>query len=88
MANNEHRTSQLIFPFGVGAMVDFKDDTLMAAGLDFWPSETKSEKYKTAITEKTQIIDPRLQMKISSMKLNGRLNKIEYFFIGCRYSAV
>lgn len=79
MANNEHRTSQLIFPFGVGAMVDFKDDTLMAAGLDFWPSETKSEKYKTAITEKTQIIDPRLQMKISSMKLNGRLNKIEYF---------
>ena len=39
MSRNEHRRSQLVIPFGVGAMVDFKDDTLMSAGLNFWPYE-------------------------------------------------
>jgi hypothetical protein len=32
------RRSQLISPFGIGAMVDFpKDESLMPAGLDAWP---------------------------------------------------
>ncbi len=33
------RRSQLISPFGIGAMVDFpKDESLMPAGIDVWPS--------------------------------------------------
>ena len=33
------RRSQLISPFGIGAMVDFpKDESLMPAGLDAWPA--------------------------------------------------
>lgn len=36
------RRSQLISPFGIGAMVDFpKDESLMPAGLDAWPSSTQ-----------------------------------------------
>ena len=35
------RRSQLISPFGIGAMVDFpKDESLMPAGLDAWPAST------------------------------------------------
>ena len=42
MPNNRPvRRSQLISPFGVGAMVDFPgDESLMTAGLDEWPSAT------------------------------------------------
>lgn len=37
------RRSQLISPFGVGAMVDFpKDESLMVAGLDAWPFARES----------------------------------------------
>lgn len=31
------RRSQAIMPFGVGALVDFPDQSLMTAGLDVWP---------------------------------------------------
>ena len=37
--NDSVRRSQLIVPFGIGAMVDFPEDTLMTAGVDFWPYE-------------------------------------------------
>ena len=37
--NDSIRRSQLIVPFGIGAMVDFPEDTLMTAGVDFWPYE-------------------------------------------------
>lgn len=33
------RRSQAVVPFGVGAIVDFEDEALMAAGLDAWPEE-------------------------------------------------
>ena len=37
-AHKPIRRSQLISPFGIGAMVDFpKDESLMPAGLDAWP---------------------------------------------------
>ena len=36
---NSYRRSQLVVPFGVGAIVDFADNTLMSAGLNFWPTE-------------------------------------------------
>ena len=42
MGRNEYRKSQLVYPFGVGAMVDFKDETLMSAGLDYWAHEKRS----------------------------------------------
>ena len=40
MAYNDFvRRSQLIVPFGVGAIIDFPEDTLMTAALDLWPYE-------------------------------------------------
>lgn len=37
-ANKPIRRTQLISPFGIGAMVDFpRDESLMPAGLDVWP---------------------------------------------------
>ena len=33
------RRSQAVVPFGVGAIVDFEDEALMAAGLDAWPDD-------------------------------------------------
>ena len=32
------RRSQSVVPFGVGAIVEFEDEALMAAGLDVWPT--------------------------------------------------
>ena len=78
MANNDYRTSQLVFPFGVGAIIDFKNNTYMSAGLNFWPSETKQDPFKSAILENTQIVDPRLQIKLSSMNIHGQ-RRIKYF---------
>jgi hypothetical protein len=37
MARKTLRRSQAISPFGVGALVDFPGQTVMAAGLDVWP---------------------------------------------------
>ena len=34
--NNRIRKSQIISPYGVGAIVEFPDGTLMHAGLDAW----------------------------------------------------
>ena len=36
---SEFRRTQGIVPYGVGAIVDFPDESLMAAGLDVWLSE-------------------------------------------------
>lgn len=41
MARKIIRRSQVIVPFGVGAMVDFPGQSLMAAGLDAWPDQPK-----------------------------------------------
>ena len=64
MTINSKRRSQLVIPFGVGAIVDFKDETWMSAGLNFWPSET-SPRDREEIINATQIIDRRLQERIS-----------------------
>ena len=63
----EIRRGQLIAPFGVGAMVDFPDETLMSAGLDFWPSEISDANYKASILDATKIIDTRLQQQLSAI---------------------
>lgn len=38
------RRSQAVVPFGVGAIVDFEDEALMAAGLDAWPEEREDDR--------------------------------------------
>ena len=43
MARKSVRRSQAIAPFGVGALIDFPKETLMAAGLDVWPAEPACE---------------------------------------------
>lgn len=39
MARNTLRRSQVITPFGVGAIVDFPGQSLMSTGLDAWPDK-------------------------------------------------
>jgi len=39
MARKSLRRSQVITPFGVGAIVDFPGQSLMSAGLDAWPDQ-------------------------------------------------
>src|SRR5438309_1160520 len=43
MARKSVRRSQAIAPFGVGALIDFPKETLMAAGLDVWPAQPACE---------------------------------------------
>ena len=64
----EFRKSQGIVPYGVGAIVDFPDDSLMAAGLDMWPqvSANMPAERRARIAEATQIIDGRLQRRLSA----------------------
>lgn len=62
---NEFRRSQGIVPFGVGAIVDFPEDSLMAAGLDVWPSELADAQTAARIIQETEIVDGRLQRRLS-----------------------
>lgn len=43
MARKAVRRSQAVAPFGVGALLDFPKETLMAAGLDVWPAQPACE---------------------------------------------
>jgi hypothetical protein len=72
----EYRKSQGIVPYGVGAIVDFPDDSLMAAGLDMWPqvSSNMPADRRARILEATQIIDGRLQRRLSA-KLGRRIDR-------------
>ena len=58
-------------------MIDFPEDTLMTAGLDFWPIEAVPANRKDDIRESTEILDQRLQRRLSSI-LGGK--KIDAFF--------
>jgi hypothetical protein len=49
-SNFELRRSQLVYPFGVGAIVDFPDDSLMTCSIDHWGDATGKK-----------IFDPRFQ---------------------------
>ena len=64
MARPEFRRSQGIVPFGVGAIIDFPNESLMAAGLDAWTIELRPEA-ATALKEATCISEPRLQARLS-----------------------
>ena len=39
MARKTTRRAQSVVPFGVGSIVEFEDEALMAAGLDVWPEK-------------------------------------------------
>jgi len=39
MARRSIRRSQAVTPLGIGALVDFPGQSLMAAGLDVWPNQ-------------------------------------------------
>lgn len=41
MTKKSTRRAQSVVPFGVGAMVEFEGETLMAAGLDEWPVDAQ-----------------------------------------------
>ena len=64
MPRPEFRRSQGIVPFGVGAIIDFPDESLMAAGLDAWVIEMKPEA-TAALKEATCISEPRLQVRLT-----------------------
>ena len=59
---NEFRASQGIVPFGVGAMIDFPDDTLMMAGLDAWPTAQSSSE---DLLDATRVTDGRLADRLT-----------------------
>ena len=64
MTRSEFRRSQGIVPFGVGAIIDFPNESLMAAGLDAWVIEMRPEA-TAALKEVTCISEPRLQARLS-----------------------
>ena len=72
----DFRKSQGIVPYGVGSIVDFPDDSLMAAGLDMWPqvSANMPPERRARIMEATQIIDGRLQRRLSA-QLGRRIDR-------------
>ena len=59
---NDFRASQGIVPFGVGAMIDFPDDTLMMAGLDAWQAAQPNGE---ELLEATRVTDGRLADRLT-----------------------
>jgi hypothetical protein len=61
----EFRTSQGVVPFGVGAIIDFLDESLMSAGLDAWPYELADPTIRPDILKSSQVVDGRLARRLS-----------------------
>jgi hypothetical protein len=72
---SEYRKSQGVVPFGVGAIIDFADESLMAAGLDAWPIEWADPAGKAAMLRTCRVVDGRLAARLSADL--GR--RIDYF---------
>jgi len=66
MDRPEFRTSQGVVPFGVGATIDFLDESLMTAGLDAWPLELVDASVRPEILKSSQVVDGRLARRLSS----------------------
>ena len=54
---SEFRMSQGVVPFGVGAIIDFQDESLMAAGLDAWPTERATGEHRVILTKACRVDD-------------------------------
>lgn len=63
---SEYRKSQGVVPFGVGAVIDFAEESLMAAGLDAWPIEWADAAGKVATYETCRVVDGRLAARLTS----------------------
>lgn len=61
----EFRRSQAIVPHGVGAIIDFPNESLMAAGLDAWLVETAQGPIGTALRHATLVSDARLRARLT-----------------------
>lgn len=66
MARPEFRRTQGIVPFGIGAIIDFPEDSLMAAGLDAWPIQVSPE-HTAPLREALRVSEPRLQARLTSL---------------------
>lgn len=66
MERPEFRSSQGVVPFGVGAIIDFANESLMSAGLDVWPYEQADPVARTEILKSSQVLDGRLAARLSS----------------------
>jgi len=55
MARRSVRRSQVLAPFGVGAMIDFPKETLMLAGLDVWPAQPACEIRDDRLARRLQV---------------------------------
>lgn len=64
-ARFELRRSQGVVPFGVGAVIDFKEESLMSAGLDVWPTEQVSGEQRAALLAACQVLDGRLANRLT-----------------------
>ena len=54
------RRSQLVSTYGVGALVSVGDESVMIAGLDFWPPATSGDDL---------VLEPRLQIQGQPLRL-------------------
>jgi hypothetical protein len=64
-ARPEFRKSQGVVPFGVGAVIDFKEEALMSAGLDVWPTERALGENRIALMNACRIVDGRLAARLT-----------------------
>ncbi|MCW3835047.1 DrmB family protein [Sphingomonas canadensis] len=62
----EFRSSQGVVPFGVGAVIDFLDESLMCAGLDAWPLEQVDASIRPEILKSNQVVDGRLARRLTA----------------------
>ncbi len=76
MERPEFRSSQGVVPFGVGAIIDFSDESLMSAGLDVWPYEQADPVARTEILKSCQVLDGRL-----ATRLTNELGRTIRFFL-------
>lgn len=76
MERPEFRSSQGVVPFGVGAIIDFANESLMTAGLDAWPYEVMDPGARAEILKSTQVLDGRL-----ARRLSGELGRRIDFFL-------
>ncbi len=65
-ARPEFRKSQGVVPFGVGAVIDFKEEALMSAGLDVWPTEVATGQNRAALMAACRVIDGRLAARLTA----------------------
>jgi Domain of unknown function (DUF1998) len=65
-ARPDFRKSQGVVPFGVGAVIDFKEEALMSAGLDVWPTERAMGEVRVALLDACRVVDGRLAARLTA----------------------